>query len=80
MLLPCAVTTGFRIWALLPGLDSPFFVESVPFYLLRCSRLYDLPFAIGCMVFVCRRFALLFDRTEQLARELDAGWPSGRRS
>ena len=72
MLLPCAVTTGFRIWALLPGLDSPFFVESIPFYLLRCSRLYDLPFAIGCMVFVCRRFALLFDRTEQLARELDA--------
>lgn len=72
MLLPCAVTTGFRIWALLPGLDSPFFVESVPFYLLRCSRLYDLPLAIGCMVFVCRRFALLFDRTEQLARELDA--------
>ena len=72
MLLPCAVTTAFRIWALLPGLDSPFFVESVPFYLLRCSRLYDLPFAIGCMVFVCRRFALLFDRTEQLARELDA--------
>mgnify|MGYP002732888289 CR=1 FL=1 len=42
------------------------------FYLLRCARLYDLPFAIGCMVFVCRRFALLFDRTEQLARELDA--------
>ncbi len=72
MLLPCAVTTGFRIWALLPGLDSPFFVESAPFYLLRCARLYDLPFAIGCMVFVCRRFALLFDRTEQLARELDA--------
>ena len=72
MLLPCAVTTAFRIWALLPGLDSPFFVESVPFYLLRCSRLYDLPFAIGCMVFVCRRFARLVDRTEQLARELDA--------
>lgn len=72
MLLPGAVTTGFRVWALMPGLDSALFVESVPFYLLRCSRLYDLPFAIGCMVFVCRRFALLFDRTEQLARELDA--------
>ena len=72
MLLPCAVTTGFRVWALMPGLDSALFVESVPFYLLRCSRLYDLPFAVGCMVFVCRRFALLFDRTEQLARELDA--------
>ena len=72
MLLPCAVTTGFRVWALMPGLDSALFVESVPFYLLRCSRLYDLPFALGCMVFVCRRFALLFDRTEQLARELDA--------
>ena len=64
MLLPGAVTTGFRVWALMPGLDSALFVESVPFYLL--------PFAIGCMVFVCRRFALLFDRTEQLARELDA--------
>lgn len=72
MLLPGAVTTGFRVWALMPGLDSVLFVESVPFYLLRCARLYDLPFAIGCMVFVCRRFALLFDRTEQLARELDA--------
>ena len=72
MLLPGAVTTGFRVWALMPGLDSALFVESVPFYLLRCSRLYDLPFAIGCMVFVCRRFAFLFDRTEQLARELDA--------
>lgn len=72
MLLPGAVTTGFRVWALMPGLDSVLFVESVPFYLLRCARLYDLPFAIGCMAFVCRRFALLFDRTEQLARELDA--------
>lgn len=72
MLLPGAVTTGFRVWALMPGLGSVLFVESVPFYLLRCARLYDLPFAIGCMVFVCRRFALLFDRTEQLARELDA--------
>ncbi len=72
LLLPCAVTTGFRVWALLPGLDSAFFVESFPFYLLRCSRLYDLPLALGCMVFVCRRFALQFDRTEQLARELDA--------
>ena len=47
MLLPGAVTTGFRVWALMPGLDSALFVESVPFYLLRCSRLYDLPFAIG---------------------------------
>ena len=75
MLLPGAVTTGFRVWALMPGLDSALFVESVPFYLLRCSRLYDLPFAIGCMVFVCRRFALLFDRTEQLA---GAGRPGGR--
>ena len=47
MLLPGAVTTGFRVWALMPGLDSVLFVESVPFYLLRCARLYDLPFAIG---------------------------------
>ena len=72
LLFPCAVTTGLRVWALLPGLDSALFVESFPFYLLRCARLFDLPFALGCMVFVCRRFALQFDRTEQLARELDA--------
>ena len=32
MLLPGAVTTGFRVWALMPGLDSVLFVESVPFY------------------------------------------------
>ena len=31
MLLPGAVTTGFRVWALMPGLDSVLFVESVPF-------------------------------------------------
>ena len=79
MLLPGAVTTGFRVWALMPA-GQRAFVESCPLLLLRCARLYDLPFAIGCMVFVCRRFALLFDRTEQLARELDAGWQSGQKS
>ena len=53
------------------GLNLPFFVESFPFYLIRCARIFDLPFALGCMIYVCRRFALQFDRTEQLARELD---------
>ena len=38
---------------------------------MRCARIYDIPFTLGCMTFVCRRFALQFDRTEQLARELD---------
>ncbi len=71
LLLPCAVTTGLRVWVLLPGMRQPFFVESFTFYLIRCARIFDLPFALGCMVFVCRRFALQFDRTEQLARELD---------
>ena len=70
LLFPCAVTTGFRVWALLPIL--PFFTESYPLYLLRSARVFDIPFALGCMTFVCRRFALQFDRTEQLARELDA--------
>ena len=70
LLFPCAVTTGFRVWALLPIL--PFFTESCPLYLLRSARVFDIPFALGCMTFVCRRFALQFDRTEQLARELDA--------
>lgn len=71
LLLPCAVTAGLRVWALLPGLQAEFFVESWTFYLIRCARFFDLPFALGCLVFVCRRFALQFDRTEQLARELD---------
>lgn len=72
MLLPgTAVTNALRIWVLLPRLGVPFFQESLPFYVLRCARAYDLPFALGCMFFVCRRFALQFDRTEQLARELD---------
>ena len=71
-LLALAAGCGVFFALSMSRLDSVLFVESVPFYLLRCARLYDLPFAIGCMVFVCRRFALLFDRTEQLARELDA--------
>ena len=69
LLFPCAITTGFRVWALLPTL--PFYVECYPLYLLRCARVFDIPFALGCMTYVCRRFALQFDRTEQLAQELD---------
>ncbi len=69
LLFPCAVTTGLRVWALLPNLSI--YPECYTLYLLRCSRLFDIPFALGCMTFVCRRFALQFDRTEQLARELD---------
>lgn len=72
LLFPCAVTSGLRIWVLLPGLNVSFFQESIWFYLLRCARIYDIPFTLGCMTYVCRRFALQFDRTEQLARELDA--------
>lgn len=71
LLLGAALTNGMRVWVLLPRLGLPFFRESLPFYIIRCARAYDLPFALGCMFFVCRRFALQFDRTEQLARELD---------
>lgn len=71
LLFPYAVTAGLRTWVILPGLDLPFFSESIQFYLVRCARIYDIPFTLGCMTFVCRRFALQFDRTEQLARELD---------
>ena len=71
LLLPCAVTSGLRVWVLFPGMSQAFFAESFTFYLIRCARIFDLPFALGCMVFVCRRFAIQFDRTEQLARELD---------
>lgn len=71
LLFPCAVTVGLRVLVILPGLKLPFFPESCWFYLIRCARIYDIPFTLGCMTFVCRRFALQFDRTEQLARELD---------
>ena len=72
MLFPCAITIGFRVWVVLPGIQVPFFQESVFFYLFRCARIYDAPFTLGCMAYVCRRYALQFDRAEQLARELDA--------
>ena len=71
LLFPYAITAGLRMWVILPGLDLPFFSESIRFYLVRCARIYDIPFTLGCMTFVCRRFALQFDRTEHLARELD---------
>ena len=71
LLFPYAVTAGLRTWVILPGLDLPFFSERIRFYLVRCARIYDIPFTLGCMTFVCRRFALQFDRTEHLARELD---------
>lgn len=72
MLFPCAITIGFRVWVVLPGMHVPFFQESVFFYLFRCARIYDAPFTLGCMAYVCRQYALQFDRAEQLARELDA--------
>ena len=71
LLFPCAATVGLRVLVILPGLELPFFSESIRFYVMRCARIYDIPFTLGCMTFVCRRFALQFDRTEQLARELD---------
>ena len=50
MLLPGAVTTGFRVWALMPGLDSVLFVESVPFYCCAVpdSTTFPLPSAAWC--------------------------------
>ncbi len=72
MLFPCAITAGFRVWVILPGMKVPFFAESIYFYIFRCARVYDVPFTLGCMAYVCRRFALQFEHTEQLARELDA--------
>ena len=65
------ITTGLRVLVLLPSLRRPWFIESFPFYMIRCARIYDLPFTLCCLIFVCRRFAMQFDRTEQLAQELD---------
>ena len=65
------LTTGLRGLVLLLPSCSGILTESFPLYMLRCARIYDLPFTLGCLVFVSRRYALQFDRTEQLAQELD---------
>ena len=65
------LTLGLRLTIVLPSFNFPFYRESFPFYMVRCARLYDIPFTLGCLVFVCRRYALQFDRTEQLAQELE---------
>ena len=65
------LTFGLRLTVVLPSFRFWFYRESFPFYMVRCARLYDIPFTLGCLVFVSRRYALQFDRTEQLAQELD---------
>ena len=65
------LTFGLRLTVVLPSFRFWFYRESFPFYMVRCARLYDIPFTLGCLVFVSRRYALQFDRTEQLARERD---------
>lgn len=47
LLFPYAVTAGLRTWVILPGLDLPFFSESIRFYLVRCARIYDIPFTLA---------------------------------
>ena len=66
------LTFGLRLTIVLPSFRFWFYRESFPFYMVRCARLYDIPFTLGCLVFVSRRYALQFDRTEQLAQELEA--------
>ena len=66
------LTFGLRLTVVLPSFRFWFYRESFPFYMVRCARLYDIPFTLGCLVFVSHRYALQFDRTEQLAQELEA--------
>lgn len=66
------LTFGLRLTVVLPSFRFWFYRESFPFYMVRCARLYDIPFTLGCLVFVSRRYALQFDRTEQLAQELES--------
>jgi two-component system phosphate regulon sensor histidine kinase PhoR len=66
------LTFALRLTVVLPSFRFWFYRESFPFYMVRCARLYDIPFTLGCLVFVSRRYALQFDRTEQLAQELEA--------
>lgn len=64
-------TIGLRMLILLLPLGVGCEAESFAFYMIRCARIYDIPFALGCLVYVCRRFALQFDRAEQLTLELE---------
>ena len=66
------LTMGLRLLILLPPFNFALFREGFAFYMVRCARLYDIPFTVGCLVFVSRRYAMQFDRTEQLAQELEA--------
>ncbi len=64
-------TTGLRMLILLLPLGIGCNAESFAFYMIRCARIYDIPFAMGCLVYVCRRFAKGFSRAEQLTQELE---------
>lgn len=64
-------TTGLRFLILTLPLQPAGIPESFALYMIRCARIYDIPFALGCLVYVCRRFALQFDRAEQLTVELE---------
>lgn len=64
-------TVGCRLLVLLLPMQLFGIPESLPLYIIRCARVYDLTFALGCLVYVCRRFAMQFDRAEQLTLELE---------
>ena len=64
-------TVGCRLLVLLLPMQLFGIPESLPLYIIRCARVYDLTFALGCLIYVCRRFAMQFDRAEQLTLELE---------
>lgn len=64
-------TVGCRLLVLLLPMQLLGIPESLPLYTIRCARVYDLTFALGCLIYVCRRFAMQFDRAEQLTLELE---------
>ena len=51
------LTFGLRLTVVLPSFRFWFYRESFPFYMVRCARLYDIPFTLGCLLFVSRRYA-----------------------
>lgn len=42
------LTFGLRLTIVLPSFRFWFYRESFPFYMVRCARLYDIPFTLGC--------------------------------
>ncbi len=71
LLAGLVILTGMRPLLMIFDATSLERYESLVFLILRQTRIYELPFVLGCMYFVNRRFASHFQESEQLAKHLE---------